>query len=96
MTDTAVGWAVTLVITLLAFLIRLQNLAYPSNLVFDETYYAKDAWSLLKFGYEREWPNDANASIVAGNSDVIRSTAEFVVHPPLGKWLIARGEHCSA
>ncbi|HVK43956.1 MAG TPA: phospholipid carrier-dependent glycosyltransferase [Micropruina sp.] len=93
MTDAAVGWAVTLVITLLAFLIRLQNLAYPSNLVFDETYYAKDAWSLLKFGYEREWPKDANASIVAGNSDVIRSTAEFVVHPPLGKWLIALGEH---
>ena len=93
MTDTAAGWAVTLVITLLAFLIRLQNLAYPSNLVFDETYYAKDAWSLLKFGYEREWPDDANASIVAGNSDVIRSTAEFVVHPPLGKWLIALGEH---
>ena len=46
----------TLVITLLAFLIRLHNLGYPNKLVFDETYYAKDAWSLLKFGYERNWP----------------------------------------
>lgn len=93
LTDAAVGWFVTLAITLLAFLIRLNNLGYPKNLVFDETYYAKDAWSMLQFGYERNWPDNANDQVVAGNPNVFSSTAEFVVHPPLGKWLIALGEH---
>lgn len=92
MTDAATGWFVTLSITLLAFLIRLQNLAYPNKLIFDETYYAKDAWSLLHFGYERNWPDNANDQIVAGNTNVWQDTAEFVVHPPLGKWLIAAGQ----
>ena len=65
---------------------------YPNKLVFDETYYAKDAYSLLQFGYERNWPTDANAKIIAGNLDAMQDTASFIVHPPVGKWLIAAGE----
>jgi dolichyl-phosphate-mannose--protein O-mannosyl transferase len=61
-------------------------------LVFDETYYAKDAYSLLKFGYERSWPESANVSITAGNVDVMEDSPSFIVHPPVGKWLIAAGE----
>ena len=72
---------------------RFVNLGYPNKLVFDETYYAKDAYSLLKFGYERNWPSNANSKIIAGDPDVMQDTAAFVVHPPLGKWLIAGGEH---
>ena len=66
----------------IAFVTRVVNLGYPNKLVFDETYYAKDAYSLLKFGYERNWPNDANAKVIAGNPDVMQDTA--VVHraPP--------------
>ncbi|HEY9291625.1 MAG TPA: phospholipid carrier-dependent glycosyltransferase [Microlunatus sp.] len=90
-TDRLIGWLSTLVITALAFALRLVHLGRPNYLVFDETYYAKDAYSLLKFGYERNWPDDANASIVAGHPDVMEKTAEFVVHPPIGKWLIAGG-----
>ena len=91
-TDRLAGWVVTAVITAVAFAIRLVHLSRPANLVFDETYYAKDAYSLLKFGYERNWPDTANASIVAGHPDVMQQTASFIVHPQVGKWLIAGGE----
>ena len=90
--DRITGWVVTLVITAIAFAIRVVNLGYPNKLVFDETYYAKDAYSLLKFGYERNWPDDANPKVIAGTPDVMQDTAAFVVHPQLGKWLIAAGE----
>jgi dolichyl-phosphate-mannose--protein O-mannosyl transferase len=91
-TDRINGWIVTLIIGAIAFVIRYVNLGYPNKLVFDETYYAKDAYALLKFGYERDWPSDANAKIIAGNVDVMQNTASFVVHPQFGKWLIAVGE----
>nr|WP_231918157.1 phospholipid carrier-dependent glycosyltransferase [Microlunatus sagamiharensis] len=91
--DRLRGWVVTLVISAIAFVLRLPGLAYPNKLVFDETYYAKDAYSLLTFGYERNWPENANEQITSGNVDVMQRTAEFVVHPPVGKWLIAFGEH---
>jgi dolichyl-phosphate-mannose-protein mannosyltransferase len=90
--DRIAGWLVAIVITCIAFGIRLVNLGYPNKLVFDETYYAKDAYSLLHFGYERNWPESANASISSGNVDVMEDSASFVVHPQLGKWLIAAGE----
>ncbi len=91
--DRPLSWLVTVLIGALAFAIRLVNLGRPSNLVFDETYYAKDAWALLHFGYEVNWPKDANEQIVAGATDVWESTAAYIVHPQLGKWLIAAGEH---
>ncbi len=90
--DRIAGWLVAVVITAIAFSLRLVNLGYPNKLVFDETYYAKDAYSLLKFGYERNWPESANASITSGNVDVMQDSAAFIVHPQFGKWLIAIGE----
>lgn len=92
--DRLAGWVVTLSITAIAFVIRLVNIGYPNKLVFDETYYPKDAWTLWKFGYEREWPDAkaANTQIANGDVDIYKTTAEFVVHPPVGKWLIGLGE----
>jgi len=90
--DRLVGWLVTVVITVVAGAIRFVNYWYPTGLVFDETYYAKDAYTLWRFGYERSWPADANASIAAGNPDVYLDTPAFVVHPPVGKWIIGAGE----
>jgi dolichyl-phosphate-mannose--protein O-mannosyl transferase len=92
--DRLVGWVVTLSITVIAFAIRLVNLGYPNKLVFDETYYPKDAWTLWKFGYEKNWPDGdvANPKITAGDVNIFNDTAEFVVHPPVGKWLIGLGE----
>ncbi len=92
--DRLAGWVVTLSITAVAFVIRLVNLGYPNKLIFDETYYPKDGWTLWKFGYEKDWPDaaTANPKIAAGDVDIYKNTAEFVVHPPVGKWLIGAGE----
>lgn len=51
LTDRLTGWLVTGLITAIAFVIRLVDLGTPNKLVFDETYYAKDAYSLLRYGY---------------------------------------------
>ena len=86
------SWILTAAFVVVGFLIRLVNLGRPNRLEFDETYYAKDAWSLLHFGYERAWPSTADARIATGSTDLWQSNASFIVHPQLGKWLIAAGE----
>ena len=60
--------------------------------MFDETYYAKDAYSLLLYGNERAFAKTANERILAGDLDVFSGPPEYVVHPPVGKWMIAAGE----
>ena len=90
--DRVTGWVVTLLISATAFVLRVVNLGYPNKLVFDETYYAKDGYALLHDGFERNWPSNANDSVTAGNPDVMQSGGAFIVHPPVGKWLIAGGE----
>ena len=90
--DARLSWLLTLGLTALAFCIRLVGIAYPKGILFDETYYAKDAYTLLKLGYEGSWPENANDMIAAGNVDVYTSNASFIVHPQVGKWLIASGE----
>ena len=90
--DARLSWLLTLGLTALAFCIRIVGIGYPKGILFDETYYAKDAYTLLKLGYEGSWPENANDMIAAGNVDVYTSNASFIVHPQLGKWLIASGE----
>ncbi|MTA30424.1 MAG: phospholipid carrier-dependent glycosyltransferase [Actinobacteria bacterium] len=85
------GLLSTLFIVLLGGVIRLGNLANPKSLVFDETYYVKDAYTLGKFGSERTWPESANQFFESGTPDVFESTGSYVVHPPLGKWIIWLG-----
>ncbi len=70
---------------------RLIGLEHPGELVFDETYYVKDAESLLQLGYEGRWPEGANDLWAAGTPGSPSEIASFVVHPPLGKWIIALG-----
>ena len=78
-------------VMLVASVTRLWNLALPKKLVFDETYYVKDALSLSQEGHERNWPEGANLGFESGNSFIYLSDPAFVVHPPFGKWLIASG-----
>lgn len=84
-------WGGPIAVTLLAAVLRLWNLGSPHTLIFDETYYVKDAWTLLNLGYESSWPEDANPDFEAGRVDSYRTDPSFVVHPPLGKWMIALG-----
>ena len=90
--DRLNGWILTLIIGAIAFVIRVVNLGYPNKLVFDETYYAKDAWSLLQHGYEAGWAEGANDLLVNGDASALGTNPSFIVHPPVGKWLIAGGE----
>ncbi|MFD1051759.1 phospholipid carrier-dependent glycosyltransferase, partial [Kibdelosporangium lantanae] len=77
-TDRLRGWLVTIVLTVVGGVVRMQNLAFPTHdgtPVFDEKYYAAQAWQMLRNGWYEDNPG-----------------YEFTVHPPLGKQLIALGE----
>jgi len=85
------GWLAPTLVTLLAAILRFANLAHPHAIVFDETYYIKDAWSQWNLGYAATWPDGADERFVAGETDIFTTDASFVVHPPLGKYLIGLG-----
>jgi dolichyl-phosphate-mannose--protein O-mannosyl transferase len=89
-----VGWAATLAVTLVAGFLRLWHLGRPNQFLFDETYYAKDAWSLLHHGYVTGYVDKADGRILKGQVDgLFTDSPSMVVHPEVGKWLIAIGEH---
>jgi dolichyl-phosphate-mannose--protein O-mannosyl transferase len=91
--DPLVGWCATVLVTLLAFVMRVWHLGTPREFEFDETYYAKDAWSLLHFGYARNYVDGANDRILDGHTmGSFQDSPEMIVHPEVGKWLIALGE----
>jgi len=92
--DRMVGWLASLAITAMAGFLRFWKLGDPHEFVFDETYYAKDAWSLIKHGYVLNYNDDANQQILAGHLDgLTKDTPSMIVHPETGKWLIGLGEH---
>jgi dolichyl-phosphate-mannose-protein mannosyltransferase len=76
-TDRLGSWLATGVIVLIAGVLRLVGLGWPKGKIFDEVYYATEGHDLLQHGVE--W----NAT---------NNNGDFVVHPPLGKWLIGLGE----
>lgn len=90
--DRLWGWIGPLAVTVLAGILRFWHLNQPNQFIFDETYYAKDAYALLKYGHEQNFVDHADQMILRGDLNVFKDTGSFVVHPPLGKWLIAIGE----
>ncbi|MCC5032973.1 phospholipid carrier-dependent glycosyltransferase [Streptomyces sp. WAC 00631] len=87
------AWAGPLLVALLAGALRFWHLGSPDAVIFDETYYAKDAWSLLQLGYEGSWPDKANEKILRDPQSIpLNPEHSYVVHPPVGKWTIALGE----
>ncbi|MEV6347518.1 phospholipid carrier-dependent glycosyltransferase [Actinoplanes sp. NPDC051851] len=71
------SWLVTLVVVVIGAILRFERLGERKGYIFDEVYYPTDAWDMLTHGVE--WDPEHNAP-------------GYVVHPPLGKWLIALGE----
>jgi dolichyl-phosphate-mannose-protein mannosyltransferase len=105
-TDRLWGWIGPLLVTAFAAFLRFNRLSVPNAVVFDETYYAKDAWSILKHGVEwnllpnpgsnANWLNNLVISS-NGHANIFQSCSgtscgEYVVQPEVGKLLIAVGE----
>jgi dolichyl-phosphate-mannose--protein O-mannosyl transferase len=101
--DRPWGWLGPLLVTAFGTFLRFNRLRVPRALIFDETYYVKDAWSILNHGVE--WnpvtkagvPDYANQLLIAGHTNFFTpctgtSCGEYVVQPELGKLLIAGGE----
>jgi len=101
--DRLWSWIWSLLVTAFGAFLRFNRLATPRALIFDETYYAKDAWSILQHGVE--WnpiskvgdPTYANQLIQAGHTNIFAPCSgtgcgEYVVQPEMGKLLIAVGE----
>jgi dolichyl-phosphate-mannose--protein O-mannosyl transferase len=94
------GWIMPLVVTAIGGFMRFWNLARPNKIIFDETYYAKDAWSMWIYGWEHAWklPAVADPGLAVSGNPGTQGTAsfspgpEFVAHPPAGKWIIGFGE----
>jgi dolichyl-phosphate-mannose-protein mannosyltransferase len=98
------GWLGPLAVTLFGGFLRFWHLDRPHAIVFDETYYVKDANALTRFGVEvvakaslskdegKRW-GAADPFWLKGDTNVFDSTRpEFVVHPPLGKWIMSIGQ----
>ncbi len=75
--DRGFSWIGTGVVVAIAAALRLIGLSHPPGKIFDEIYYATEGNDLIQHGVE--WNHTLN-------------TGDFVVHPPLGKWLIGVGE----
>jgi dolichyl-phosphate-mannose-protein mannosyltransferase len=93
------GWLGPLLVTAFGAFLRFDRLQVPRAVVFDETYYAKDAWSILQHGVEWNYVANANTLILQGVHGASLFTpctgagcGEYVVQPEVGKLLIAVGE----
>ena len=86
------GWAGPLLVTAFGTFLRFYRLGTPRAVVFDETYYVPDGYSILRHGVEINHVHNVNALLVRGSTNIFAAGGEFVVHPPLGKVAIAGGE----
>jgi dolichyl-phosphate-mannose--protein O-mannosyl transferase len=94
-TDRLWGWVGPLVIAALGGFLRFWHLGRPHQLVFDETYYVKQGYTIWQYGIERaNMPNlkTPDDLFTRSTPDVFTTYGDSVVHPPVGKWMIGFGE----
>jgi dolichyl-phosphate-mannose--protein O-mannosyl transferase len=89
--ERLLGWLGPIAVALLGGIVRFVNLGRPHALVFDETYYVKEGYSMMVRGYEAAWGDNPNPRFEAGDTSMLQHVAEYVVHPPIGKLLIGLG-----
>ena len=91
--STLWGWAGSLLVTLFGAFLRFNRLGLPHAVLFDETFYVPDAYSILRHGVEINHVSNVNALLARGDTHILEGAkGEYVVHPLLGKMLIAIGE----
>jgi dolichyl-phosphate-mannose--protein O-mannosyl transferase len=93
--DRVWGWLAPLAVAAVGGFLRFWHLGRPPWLVFDETYYVKQGASMFRYGYERAIRDGLDKPDVlwnSGTADVWGNRPDFVVHPPVGKWMIGLGE----
>jgi dolichyl-phosphate-mannose--protein O-mannosyl transferase len=86
------GWAGPLIVTAFGTYLRFDRLSMPHAVIFDETYYAPDAYGILRYGVEHNYVSTRNVLMLRGDPHIFKGGGEFVAHPPLGKIFIAAGE----
>src|SRR5258708_5561727 len=80
---TARGWAGPLLVTALGAWLRFTNLATPRDIVFDEIYYAPQAFGILRYGAEHAVNSFTVGQIAGGKTtDIFLYGGEFSAHPP--------------
>ena len=72
--DRLWGWLGPLLVTAFAAFLRFYRLSVPHALIFDETYYAKDAGSILQHGVEWNLAKNANDLILAGHDNIFQAS----------------------
>lgn len=93
LTERTTTWILALVLVVWSGALRLYKLGHVKTLIFDEVYYVRDAYTLLREGNERAWAKDVSkAAFERGDIDSYLPDPQYVVHPPVGKWVIALGE----
>jgi dolichyl-phosphate-mannose-protein mannosyltransferase len=90
--SAAWGWIGPLLVTALGGFLRFYRLGVPHGVVFDETYYVPDAYSILRHGVEYKHVSNVDALLARGSTHILTGPFEYVAHPPLGKIMIAAGE----
>lgn len=86
------GWAGPLAVTGIGAWLRFADLGTPRDVVFDEAYYAPQAYGILRFGAEHATDSFTNSQIVSGQTNIFLYGGQFAAHPPFGKIQIALGE----
>ncbi|HET8600423.1 MAG TPA: phospholipid carrier-dependent glycosyltransferase [Segeticoccus sp.] len=89
------AWLGPLIAMAVGGFLRFWHLGRPHQLVFDETYYVKQAYSFIRYGDARATLSNLktpDALFTHGDVNVYGNQPEMLINPPVGRWVVASGE----